>query len=173
MVKSMSEKKRKESFKSIRVRLIPLNEEPYKLMASIRKKHHTHIHRAKIALAWRKKYKPDRDGHLILGKCMKTSDLQRELADWDFVILLNKEVWNDPEFGSKRQKALLDHELCHAQIVLNKEGNPKRDTRKRRVWRMRNHDIEEFREIVERHGCYKKDLEEFAEALLKRRRKGR
>lgn len=39
----------------------------------------------------------------------------------------------------------------------------------RSVWRTRKHDIEEFHAVIERHGCYKKDLEKFAEALLKNR----
>lgn len=32
----------------------------------------------------------------------------------------------------------------------------------------RKHDIEEFRDVVARHGCYKKDLDNFAEALLEK-----
>lgn len=162
---------KKESLRDVKVKLIPPGTAPYRMMEKIRRKHHLEIKQARIALAWRKKYKPDKDGHLVLGKCQKVTDIVKELAPYDFVILLNKEVWNDPEFGQKRQRALLDHELCHAAAVYNKSGKQKKDIRGRFVFRMRDHEIEEFREIVERHGCYKKDLELFAEALLKKRKK--
>lgn len=144
--------------------------EPYRLMDDIREEHHEHLSDAKIALAWRKALNADVDGHLVLGKCVKSSDLQRELVDYDFVILLNWEVWHDPEFTMDMKDALLDHELCHAEVSRDKEtGEDKFDERGRRVWRTRKHDIEEFTEIVQRHGCYKRDLEKFAEALLKKK----
>jgi hypothetical protein len=145
--------------------------EPYLLMDEIRLEHHDHLSDAKIAMAWRKALNPDVDGHLVLGKCVKASDLQRELVDYDFVILLNWEVWHDPEFTTPKKKALLDHELCHAEVARDKEtGDDKFDERGRRVWRTRKHDIEEFTEIVQRHGCYKRDLEKFAETLLAKKR---
>lgn len=144
--------------------------EPYKLMREIRNRFHDDIRGARIALAWRTGLKPDPDGHLILGRCMKASDLQRELVDYDFVILLNREVWTDPLFTEDKKKALLDHELMHADRAVDEEGEPKIDVRNRPVWRTRKHDIEEFQDIVTRHGLYKKDLERFAEALLKKRK---
>ena len=143
--------------------------EPYKLLAEVRKSYHKETLDAKIALAWRKDTKPDTDGHLVLGRCVKASDLQRELAEWDFVILLNQEVWNEPEFDIGRKRALLDHELCHADVSLDDEGEQKVDSKGRKVWRVRKHDIEEFQAVVKRHGCYKKDLEVFAEALMKQK----
>ena len=160
--------------KAINFELIPpmdgMHEpEPYKILREMREKFHPDLSKARIALAWRKKLKRDRDGHLILGKCVKASDLQRELVDWDFVILLNREVWFDDGFKPEKKRALVDHELCHADAARDKDGFPKRDERDRFVWRTRKHDIEEFRDIVKRHGCYKADLEEFAKALLAKR----
>lgn len=144
--------------------------EPYRIMDEVRDKWHDEIVTAKIALAWRISLKPDKDGHLILGKCIKASDLQRELVDYDFVILLNREVWTDPEFTLAQKKALMDHELCHAAMQTDSEtGEPIIDERERNVWRTRKHDIEEFGSVVAHHGCYKRDLERFAEALLKKR----
>jgi Putative phage metallopeptidase len=119
-----------------------------------------------VVLAWMLDTKRDVDGHLCLGKCVRASDLQKELADFDFVILLNKEVWESKEFGVERKSALLDHELMHIAEAVDKEGEPKFDSKGRKLFRMRGHDIEEFSAIVRRHGCYKKDLEHFAEALL-------
>jgi hypothetical protein len=147
--------------------------EAYALMREVRHKWHPELRQARIALAWRKGYKPSVDGHLILGMCVKASDLSRELAEWDFIILLNKDVWMcgefPHEFTRERKLALLDHELCHAAPVLDKKTlEPKYDERGRAIWRVRKHDLEEFRAVVERHGTYKKDLERFAAALLKK-----
>lgn len=160
--------------KAINFELIPpmdgMHEpEPYKILRDMREKHHPELSKARIALAWRKKLKRDSDGHLILGRCVKASDLQRELVEWDFVILLNREVWADDAFTKEKKQALVDHELCHADASRDKDGFPKRDERDRFVWRTRKHDIEEFRDVVKRHGCYKADLEEFAKALLVKR----
>jgi hypothetical protein len=159
--------------KRISYELIDPKREPghqaYRLLDEIREEHHDSTASARIALAWRKRLKPDVDGHLVLGRCVKASDLQRELVDWDFVILLNQEVWEDSDFTVDKRKALLDHELCHAERALDKDYQPKVDTRGRPVWCTRKHDIEEFQAIVERHGTYKSDLERFAEALLKRK----
>jgi hypothetical protein len=143
--------------------------EPYDLMNEMRAKYHAELTDARIALAWREAWKPDGDHRLTLGMCVKATDLQRELVAWDFVILLNREVWGEPEFTRERKLALLDHELCHAARSKTKLDIPRIDERGRPVWRQRGHDIEEFRCIVERHGLYKQDLERFFEAILRNR----
>lgn len=143
--------------------------EPYKVLNFVREKWHKEMEYAKIGLAWRKALKADKDGHLMLGKCVKQSELTREFAAYDFIIVLNREVWNDLLFSDEKKKALVDHEMCHAAQSLDEFGEQKYDERGRAIYRNRKHDIEEFRDIVTRHGCYKKDLELFAEALLKKR----
>lgn len=145
--------------------------EPYKLMAEVRKEHHPDIKEARIALAWRKEWKADKDGRLKLGMCVKASELQKELADWDFVILINFEVWQSKEWTKEKKMALLDHELMHADESLDKNGEPKVDARGRRTWRVRGHDVEEFSAIIERHGIWKRDLQRFAEAIMKTKQK--
>lgn len=155
--------------KRINYELVPEAQvEPYRLLEQVRRKWHAELVDARIALAWRVRLKADKDGHLLLGRCVKVSDLHREFAEYDFIVVLNREVWDDPEFGKDKKMALLDHELCHAAVVLDKHGDKKVDERGRGVYRMRKHDVEEFRAVVERHGCYKRDLEAFAKALLKK-----
>jgi hypothetical protein len=142
--------------------------EPYQILAEMRR-FHPDITDAVIALAWRLNLKPNPDGQLVLGKCVKTTDLQREFAEYDFIILLNRDIWEDPDFTTDKKRALVDHELCHASVATDDEGT-RYDTRGRKVWRCRKHDIEEFYAIVQRHGCYKRDLELFAEAITKKRK---
>lgn len=141
----------------------------YKLLRELVKAHHEEIIDARIAVAWCTSWRPDVDGRVILGKCVKASDLHRELAPFDFVILLRKSFWQDLHVSPEQRTALLDHELCHATVRLDDRTlDPVLDERGRKVYRVRKHDIEEFRDVVARYGCYKSDLEQFAKALLER-----
>jgi Putative phage metallopeptidase len=137
----------------------------YKMLDSLVSAHHHDLRDARIALAWCTSWKPDVDGRVTLGKCRKASDLDRELAAFDFVILLRRAFWRADQVTDAQRRALLDHELCHGARQFDSAGEPVEDERGRPVYRMRKHDIEEFTEIVERHGCYKADLERFAAAL--------
>ncbi len=137
----------------------------YALLDEIVFAHHEHLKPARIALAWCLTWQPDVDGRVKLGQCKKSSDLDRELVAFDFVILLRRAFWRDERVSDAQRRALLDHELCHAARQNDKHGDPAVDERGRAVWRIRRHDIEEFSEIVERHGIYSRDLENLAGAL--------
>src|SRR5438105_3913729 len=137
----------------------------YRLLRELVTAHHPDLLGAQIALAWCTSWKPDVDGIVTLGKCKKASDLDRELAVYDFIILLRESFWTDPLVTDVQRRALLDHELCHAAVKLDDHGEPVEDERGRVVYRVRKHDLEEFTAIVERYGMYKKDLEAFVRAL--------
>ena len=138
----------------------------YSLLDELVEAHHDHLRDARIALAWCTSWKPDVDGRVKLGMCRKASDLDRELAQWDFIVLLSRAFWQNDTVPPHQRRALLDHELCHAEVKLDMHtGEPAEDERGRTVYRIRKHDLEEFTAIVERYGTYKKDLEEFAAAL--------
>ncbi len=155
--------------KKINYELVANDHASYGLLCHLINKYHPELRQARFALAWRKNRKPDVDGHLVLGECVLVNDLQKELVPFDFVIILNREVWENPEFTDAQKSALLDHELCHAAPKLNTDTDEQElDERGRPVWRIRKHDIEEFRDVVARHGVYKSSLELFAEALLKK-----
>jgi len=139
-----------------------------KLDALLEKERHHELldTEARIALAWCTSWKADVDGRIILGKCVKASDLHRELAPFDFVILLSKWFWEDVNVSDEQRVALLDHELTHAACTHDHlTGEIKRDERGRACYRIRKHDIEEFSCIVAEYGTYKRDLERFADAL--------
>ena len=139
----------------------------YELLYSIVDTHHQELsnQNVRIVLAWATSWKPDVDGRMTLGKCKKASDLDRELAPFDFVILLNKDFWLDIRVTDVQRTALLDHELMHAAIAYDEQGEPKVDERGRTVYRIRKHDLEEFSDIAARYGCWKRDIEAFAAAL--------
>jgi hypothetical protein len=160
--------------KKINVELIPERDDkgevrqPYAIMQALIPAHHPHLADAHIALAWRYGWTEDADGRLRLGQAKKASDLDFSLHAYDFVIILNSDAWNAAGFTEAQMRALLDHELCHCQVSLDENGDERRDVTGRPVWRMRKHDIEEFQEIVERHGLWEKDLALFAKAAIKK-----
>jgi Putative phage metallopeptidase len=149
--------------------VIETGTEPYNVLTEARELWHTDLDAAAIALAWEGKVKMDIDGHVRLGKCVKVTDLYREFAEFNFIIVLNREVWGDEQFTAEKKLALMDHELCHAAPAYDEDtGKQKVDAANRLVWRVRRHDIEEFRSVVAHHGCYKADLEKFAKTLLQK-----
>ena len=163
-------KPKKVLFELIKPEDVFLSGQPYELLAEIRAEQHFDTAEAKVWLVWRKGTKPNVDGKIVLGECVLITGVHRELIDYDFVIVLNKEFWEDSEFNREKKLALLDHEMCHAARAVDCDGEPMRDTKQRPVWRVRGHDVGEFEEIVLRHGVWKRDLERFAEAIAKRKK---
>lgn len=133
----------------------------------VRNWHQDDLGRARLMLAWNTAWKPDVDGIRTLGKMKKATDLDRELANFDGVILLSRWFWYLDEVTDKDRIALLDHECRHLRLKLDDNGLPVQDERDHLVYRIAKHDIEEFTEIVQRHGIWKSNLEAFAAALLK------
>lgn len=128
--------------------------------------HHEELRDARVALAWCTSWRADLDGKQTLGRCKRASALDRELAVWDFVILLNEKFWSAPETREDQRDALLDHELCHATVKDDAAtGEPLQDARGRTVYRLRKHDLEEFSAIADRYGLWKRDIEQFHQAL--------
>jgi hypothetical protein len=143
-------------------------ERMYRLLAELVAAHHEDLYGARIALAWQRSWTPDVDGRVILGQCRKVGDLDREVfevAHFDFIILLREAFWRDVLVTDHQRRALLDHELTHATVKLDANGEPVVDERNRTVYRMRKHDVEDFSGIVARYGLYKADLEAFAAAV--------
>lgn len=70
-----------------------------------------------------------------------------------FVIEINKQAWD--VLNKKQKRALVDHELCHCLWDVEKGLY------------MRTHDVEEFSEIIKRHGLWQPDVQLFAEIAVK------
>lgn len=119
----------------------------------------------RVALVFRHGLKRNRDGQLVLGKCKKVGALDQEFEAFDFIIILNQEAWKT--LSAEQRTALMHHELCHAAIAEDPNGNTKKDARNRTCFRVRKHDIEEFGEVINHHGCYKQDLENFVATAMR------
>jgi hypothetical protein len=138
------------------------NDEAAAIADDLIQKHHTRLIGLKISHLLKlmpvpkqkKNAKPPRAGKKItLAKASKVSPKTNALADTDirFVIEYGSMYWDRMDDNMKR--ALVDHELGHC-------GNDADGVY------MVNHDIEDFGFMIERYGCWKKDVEEFVKTVL-------
>lgn len=116
--------------------------------------HHSHLVEAHIVYLFRDGGWESR-GRTIYGKAYKLSGREKFLSDdADFAIVINKEAWLGLQ--PHQQKALVDHELCHCgKNGEDEDGNP--------IWCLWDHDVEEFRAVIDRHGLWAPDVRKFAE----------
>lgn len=121
----------------------------------------------KIAYVFRDKA-PVSDGKITAGMCRRVDDLNHTLHDHDFVIEISKDLWE--EIGSDEFKqALVDHELGHCGIRMDESGDVLYDERTNRPKTyVKKHDIEEFADVLFRHGAYHEELRNFIQAFADR-----
>jgi hypothetical protein len=129
--------------------------------------YHPHLHGCRVEYLFVNKYDKDgvrqpveSKGKQRWGQAVKVSGRNAYLASAEkntgdpadlefFVVEICAYAW---QFLDEKQKeALVDHELCHLALDEDKgKGTPT----------MRPHDVEEFSEIVKRHGLWRPDLEQ-------------
>jgi hypothetical protein len=121
--------------------------------------HHTHLISAKIVYlsTTAKRKKCDR---VRLGSAQKASGLLKwSLAEAgtpaDFIILISQGDWQ--WLPETHRVALVDHELAHCWRFVTDKG--------RESWGLRGHDVEEFTEIIARHGLWRREHEELASVV--------
>ena len=112
--------------------------------------YHPHLHDARIAFVMRKEA-PVTNGRTTMAKASKVTPLNQVLIEYDFLIWIAEDTWTS--VTADQREALIDHELMHCA------GNSDEG------WYMRQHDIEEFNAIIERHGMWRKDLVRMANAV--------
>ena len=116
---------------------------------------HQHLRTARILYLFTTQKKKHLD-KVVLGKASKLAPLLKYLSSgmesvadgFDFILMFDVAEWQD--LDAAQRKALVDHELCHCAV--GDDG-----------WRIRGHDVEEFRAVIERHGFWKYDLKAFGE----------
>lgn len=82
-----------------------------------------------------------RSGKVILGECRLVKSLYRDFVPYDYMIIIYEP--NVARLTRDQMKILLYHELLHID-VREKDGEP--------IYKIRPHDVEEFREIVDQFG---------------------
>jgi hypothetical protein len=139
----------------------------YALVDELIQESHPELEGAVVQLVWRRNWKGDKDGRLILGQAIIPSREDRLTHGLDLRVRLNFEAYNHVEFTEAQKRALLDHELCHFAAQIDGEtGEQQEGADGLREWRKRKHTIEEFHEIVDRHGIWKQDVASFVERAL-------
>src|SRR5438128_2272927 len=95
------------------------NESAERMAERIIEQHHQRLNRIKIAHLFKLKPPPKkhklRDGKkLILAKTSKVSDKHRVLMEGGYIFIIEYDQYWWDELSLDQQKALVDHELCHA-----------------------------------------------------------
>jgi predicted metallopeptidase len=130
-----------------------------KIARPIITKHHSELVNVHVEFVFRSKVQVSK-GKEIWGKARKLSGLNAYLADVSededfFVIEIAKDIWATLTDGQK--KALVDHELCHCVVDYGEEDGEAKLS-------IAPHDVEEFAEIVRRHGLWANDVKHFVQA---------
>ncbi len=120
--------------------------------AGLIEKFHKHLRDARIGFLFRSQASRSQ-GLIVLAKAQLVTARWKPLLkeELDFIIWIAENYWVE-ELTAKQRTALLDHELCHCAGEWGE-------------WTMRGHDIEEFNQILSRHGEWHPALEEAGEAL--------
>lgn len=107
------------------------------------------------------------------GKAKKCTSFERDVTGRIlFVFILHSAFENWPP---EKLEALIDHELCHIRRktgtiitdpntmkVIKREWAKKDDPDN---WYIQDHDVEEFSDVIRRHGLWDQGVERFAEAV--------
>lgn len=117
------------------------------------RKWHPHLMGASIAYLFADSISP-KGGKVCLAKIRKATPVENFLNDYDLVLIVNAEYWHDLE--ERARLALVDHELCHVGAEISDDGTV--------TYRMIGHDLEEFADVVRRHGVWREDIRRFNEA---------
>ena len=105
------------------------------------------IRDAGIRIGFVSSFKEKKTGHkLVLGECIKLSELYSDLLHLDFLIVIYEN--NIVGLSENQKKILLWHELKHIGVE-EKDGEP--------VYIVNPHDREEFDSIIREVGLYWSD----------------
>lgn len=80
----------------------------------------------------------------------------------DFIMILDDTFWR--QATPLQRTALVDHELRHAAVARNKDGEERFTEEGDPVWAIAPHDLEEFNAIVQKYGPYLPDIHAFLRA---------
>lgn len=125
-------------------------------------KHHSHLIGARIEYVFRSKASKSK-GQELWGKARKVTGLNAYLAGGDavegteefFVVEVAADIWK--ELGDKQKRALIDHELYHCVTTIDEQTGETHLA-------VAPHDVEEFAEVIKRHGLWRGDVKAFVQA---------
>ena len=134
------------------------NEAAVPIAESLIERYHQHLSKTKIAYVFKgeeddKLPSPTKAGkNVTYAKAAIVPEKYQLLAqeDYEFIIEFSRPIWDALTLA--HQEALMDHELCHC-----------RNTPQDGCY-MADHDVEEFRAVLVRHGFWRESLRLFIES---------
>jgi hypothetical protein len=115
------------------------------MVEKIREDYFSYLSDAKILTVYSLK-KMSHGGKIVLGKIMKTNDMDKFLSQWDvpdgydYIIILDKICWEAVTDADRER--IIRHELCHAAVKDKDDGID---------WVLRDHEITDFYIEVQRN----------------------
>ncbi|HEY7030075.1 MAG TPA: putative metallopeptidase [Thermomicrobiales bacterium] len=98
-------------------------------------------------------------GKLVLGKARLVSGLNAFLAGQIdgafFVVEVARNTWD--RLTPSQRRALVDHELMHFIVDEDADGNYR--------LALRGHDLEEFADVIKRHGFWRSEVAVFSDVV--------
>ena len=149
------------------------NDHECELLSEVLEKHHPELHDAElivdvlVAFATKNEQGEPRGpalshgGYPAIATVRINSLKQRVLGGGDALVTLDGDRWGD--FSPLQQRAILDHELTHLELVEGEEGGVEGDDIGRPRLRLRKHDHQFgwFDDVVRRHGANSVEWSQF------------
>lgn len=125
------------------------------LIEEIVEQHHRHLARAKILALGKPKATKRAGGKVNVAKAKRATPalnalVKDELGEVHYLVEVGIDAWDG--LDAKQRRIVLDHELCHF-VGQDLETDK---------WGLVGHDVEEFTDILRRHGAWTADLQLFA-----------
>lgn len=129
--------------------------------------HHEHLQGARVLWLFTTS-KRTRGGHVTLGTAARSNPLQRFLSSGndsvqtghDYIVQIDEGRWK--RALATQRAALVDHLLCR---MVQREVNNKRTGEITRSWGTVGPDIEEFSDVILRHGVWLPEQQVMAKAM--------
>src|SRR4030095_10555644 len=129
--------------------------------------HHAHLLNARILYLFTtaKRRRCDRAVVATAGRMnalqkFLSSGMQSVAEGYDFIIVIGQAEWD--ALRPEQREAMLDHQLAHCWWF---EKETKKGTRG--WWGIRGHDVEEFTEVLARHGLWNRRQQESGDGLIR------
>jgi len=94
------------------------------------------------------------DNSSYLGKCSRATKKWKYLTDKDYIIEIWDKWWE--KANETQKEALLFHELSHIGYQERNDNI---------IWKINDHDINEFNEVVKRYGAWDDIIKKFKSIL--------
>ena len=167
MARKQASGQKEEKRSPIRIKPIPRKSggkvtEPWATMEGLLQNEATFksISHCRVRLWWQKDSKADADGIAVGATVCKANEIDRALVEDseggtretpDVFIKLAEKCWQ--QSTPARREQLLFHELCHIHRAQDANGEQKRDTKGRLLWRIGRHPIQTFHAELAKYGA--------------------